>query len=274
MAEPFEIIGSASWWASAAGIRALAWEQAVADEVLADAFGFHALQLGLPEVNTLAGNRMPHRWLALQGLVAAPTQEPVVSLTCDFDALPFPSQSIDLVVLPHALEYARDAHLTLREVERVLVPEGRVLITGFNPWSLMGLARSAGRLRWMKQRRGRPDPIPSDQSLGSMAGGAGETVSVHRLRDWLRLLGFEVEAARFGCFGPPLRTERWLERWRWLDILGARWLPVFGGVHALLAVKRVRGMRLVGLARRQARYAAATRAVAVHRQHREPPGSA
>jgi SAM-dependent methyltransferase len=269
MAEPAEIIGSASWWASPAGRRALAWEQSVADEVLADAFGFHALQLGLPAFQALSGNRMPHRWLAVQAGQAG--QQEAVALACDFDALPFPSQSIDLVVLPHALEAARDAHLTLREVERVLVPEGRVLITGFNPWSLHGLSRSALQML-ARRRRAATAGVAGTVATDPTASSAGETVSVHRLRDWLRLLGFEVEVARFGCFGPPLRTERWLDRWQWLDAVGARFFPVLGGVHALMAVKRVRGMRLVGLARRQARYAAAPRAVAVHRQHREPPG--
>jgi hypothetical protein len=98
-------------------------------------------------------------------------------------------------------------------------------------------------------------------------------MGVRRLRDWLRLLSFEVEGARFGGFLPPLEQARWLDRFGWADRAVARWCPVVGGVYALLAVKRVRGMRLVGLARRQARYASASRAVAVHRQHREPPPS-
>ena len=238
---------------------ALAWEQAVAEEALADAFGFHALQLGLPELQALAGNRIAHRWLALQAGVAHAGS----ALVCDFDALPFPSHSVDLVVLPHALEAARDAHLALREVERVLVPEGRLLLTGFNPWSLWGAAR------WIERRR-----FAVRAAVPTAEGAWGPALSVPRLRDWLRLLGFEVESARFGCFRPALRSERWLERWRWMDRVGARWWPVVGGVHALLAVKRVRGMRLVGMARRQARYAAAPRAVAVHRQHREPPDPA
>lgn len=264
----------------------LDWERRCADEVLADAFGFHAVQLGRPELDALDGNRMPHRWLALQRSAPAEAAgRPVFeseatrgtvralgaaevelqdapgsrrpALWCEFDALPFPSQSMDLVVLPHTLESARDAHLALREVERVLVPEGRVLITGFNPTSLWGLRHLRDR------RRHKPNPdVPPP---------TGETIGVRRLRDWLRLLSFEVEGARFGCFRPPVDQARWLERWAWADRVGGRWCPVAGGVYALLAVKRVRGMRLVGLARRQARYANAPRAVAVHRQHREPP---
>jgi SAM-dependent methyltransferase len=68
------------------------------------------------------------------------------ALHCDFDALPFPNQSLDLVLLPHTLELARDPHDTLREVERVLVPEGRVVIVGFNPASLWGLRQQRAHL--------------------------------------------------------------------------------------------------------------------------------
>ena len=39
--------------------------------------------------------------------------------------------------------------------------------------------------------------------------------------------------------------------------MGERWWPVFGAVYFLVAVKRVRGMRLVGLARHEARKARA-----------------
>lgn len=278
----------------------LQWEKSQADEVLADAFGFHALQMGLPDLSALEANRMPHRWLALQGespafgtgtgmtegfeadIALAESGQGYgagAALHCEFDALPFPSQSLDLVVLPHALEFSRDPHLTLREVERVLVPEGRVLITGFNPASLWGLRHRRERRRLMAgaTRSGLAvEQTPREPSL-SMAdhqvigGPIGETISVPRLRDWLRLLSFELEGARFGCFRPPMEQARWLDRWAWVDRLGARWCPVVGGVYALLAVKRVRGMRLVGLARRQARYASAPRAVAVQRHHRQPP---
>ena len=150
----------------------------MADEALADAFGFHALQLGLPAFDALAGNRMPHRWLAVQAGQAVPLSGAGAALSCDFDALPFPSQSIDLVVLPHALEAARDAHLALREVERVLVPEGRVLITGFNPWSFLGLTRRLDRVlnRWRQvQAAGGADGAVSPQGDH-----AAETVLVCR----------------------------------------------------------------------------------------------
>jgi ubiquinone/menaquinone biosynthesis C-methylase UbiE len=105
-----------------------------------------------------------------------------VALHCDFDSLPFPNQSLDLVVLPHALELAHDPHQTLREVERVLVPEGRVVILGFNPTSLWGMRQRMGRLR---QGMGGRKPLFLPRT--------GEFIGYWRLRDWLRLLSFEVD---------------------------------------------------------------------------------
>ncbi|MFP5397139.1 MAG: class I SAM-dependent methyltransferase [Gammaproteobacteria bacterium] len=256
----------AAWLATPPGRYLLDWEQSRVDQVVGDLFGFHALQLGLCQLDALRGNRMPHRWCASDhvDLVAQPEGAPraALALHCDFDALPFPAASIDLVVLPHTLEFARDAHRTLREVERVLVPEGRVVIFGFNAASLWGLRQRGGRLR---RRLGgaRETFLPR----------GGEFIGYWRLRDWLRLLSFEVEGGRFGCYAPPLTSQRWLQRWAWMDRVGDRWWPVFGAVYSLVAVKRVRGMRLVGLARAPHRRAKAAPAVVANRQrdpHHDP----
>ena len=66
-----------------------------------------------------------------------------------------------------------------------------------------------------------------------------------RIRDWLTLLGFETQSGGFGAYAPPVRSARWLERWRFLDRAGSRWWPVCGGVYVLQGVKRVQGMRLI-----------------------------
>jgi SAM-dependent methyltransferase len=245
MSESGAIIGLAHWLQTPGGRYLLAWEQARLDEAVADIFGFHALQLGLPELDALRGNRMPHRWLALEAdtTISAPSPGKVPAaalLRCDFDALPLDSQSLDLVVLPHTLEFARDAHLALREVERVLRPEGRAVILGFNPHSLWGLRQGLGHLR----RRVAPRSVRA-----LFLPSAGDLIGHRRLRDWLRLLSFEVEGEHFGCYRPPFDSAQWLARLGWLEPAGERWWPVFGAVYCVVAVKRVRGMRLVGLAR-------------------------
>jgi SAM-dependent methyltransferase len=265
------IIELAQWLQSPPGRYLLDWEQTQLDRAVTDVFGFHALQLGLPDLEALRANRMPHRWVASDSLrepesLALPAVADGLStlmpmsagsaLHCDFDALPFPSNSLDLVVLPHTLELARDPHDTLREVERVLVPEGRVVIVGFNPASLWGLRQSAGHLRH-RLGLGGALYLPS----------AGDFIGYRRVRDWLRLLGFEVEGGRFGCWRLPLRSEAGLARMAWLESAGARGWPVLGAVYLVEAVKRVRGMRLVGMARRRQVSARAAPAVVANRQN-------
>jgi len=272
------------WLATPPGRYLSAWEQDRLDAIVGDIFGFHALQLGLPEIDGLRSNRMPHRWLVVgeDGDLAVPRpplpdgaalgedsrvdsrSDPLAAaVLCDFDALPFASQSLDLIVLPHTLELARDAHEALREVERVLVPEGRVVVLGFNPASLWGLRQMLGR--WSIRLWSAQD------SDALFLPRTGEFIAHRRLRDWLQLLGFEVESSNFGCYRPALRTQRWLDRWRWLEGTGERWWPVFGAVYLVVAVKRVRGMRLIGLAKTRVPAPRAAPAVATHRHHRSSP---
>ncbi len=246
------IIELASWLQTPPGRYLLAWEQARLDDAVVDLFGFHALQLGLPELPGLQANRMPHRWLALDksaGQPKAALAGPGLALLCEFDVLPFENGSLDLVLLPHALDLAPDPHRLLREVERVLRPEGRLVILGLNPTSSWGLRQNLGR-----NLPGRAAPFLPPE---------GEFIAYWRLRDWLRLLSFEVEAAQFGCYRPPLRTEAWLARWSWIEPIGARWWPVLGAVYFIKAVKRVHGMRLLGLDKTRKPLRGAAPAVAV-----------
>ncbi|MDM0118253.1 class I SAM-dependent methyltransferase [Variovorax arabinosiphilus] len=253
-----QIIGLQDWFETPPGRYLLAWEQAQFDEAVADIFGYHALQLGLGCVDGLRANRMPHRWLA--------TTDPVVpapraAFLTDFAALPFSANSLDLVVLPHTLELSPDPHATLREVERVLVPEGRVVICGLNPASLWGMRQRRARLY---QRLGFGELFLPE---------AGDFIGYWRLRDWLRLLSFEVESGRFGAYRPAVRSDAWLERCRWFDRAGERWWPIFGAVYFLVAVKRVRGMRLLSADWRRASQRASAPVPIAGRVHRGPPTS-
>lgn len=209
--------------------RLLAWEQAQADELLADVFGYHAVQLGFPELQSLRHNRMPHRWQACTEFEwpADPPMAQAPDVWLDSRAWPWQADSLDLVVLPHTLERSTDPHACLREVERVLIPEGQVLITGLNPLSGWG---------W-RHVRGSPRLTPSrpQQAL----------IGYRRLRDWLRLLGFEVHVSRFGGWTPAMASEAWMRRLSWMERAGERWWPILGGMYLLLATKRVPAGRLL-----------------------------
>lgn len=205
------------WLETPQGRYLLDWEQAQFDRIVADIFGYYAVQFGLGQNGLLRASRMPHR------LQCAPEDGDV---RANAFALPFATGSLDLVVLPHVLEFSTHPHRVLREVERVLVPEGSVVISGFNPFSLWGIRRLVAK-------------------RGMAAPWNGQFRSVMRIRDWLTLLGFEVQGNGFGCYAPPVGSPRWLERWRVMDRAGPRWWPVLGAGYLIHGVKRVHGMRLI-----------------------------
>lgn len=220
---------------------------------MADIFGYHALQLGLPDLNALQASRMPHRWVAspywperddifaINSVAAKAINMPAIvensSLKIDFftefEALPFAENSLDLLILPHSLELSPDPHATLREAERVLMPEGKLIICGFNPLSLWGFKQKRSHL--YKRLNFGDLYLPE----------AGEFIGYRRLRDWLRLLNFDVEPGHFGCYRPAVRSESMLQRFAWMDKLGGQYWSVLGAVYFVVAVKRVRGMRMI-----------------------------
>lgn len=207
----------ADWLATDQGRYALAWEQAQFDNAVDDVFGFTALQIGLPGIDFLRENRMPYRGCA--------ALDPGASVISEPWALPVASHSVDLIALPHVLEFSPHPHRILREAERVLMPDGSIVISGFNPVSLWGARRAFG---------GR-DRAPWD----------GRFIGLLRLRDWLSLLGFELTGGRFGCYAPPFVQGKWLERFRFMEKAGDRWWPICGGVYVVRAIKRTVGMRLL-----------------------------
>lgn len=276
-----EIIGLDDWLQTPPGQRLLAWEQAQCAKAVADVFGFHALQLGLPELDALQANRMPHRWLALAHALTStsdparfPFEGRATGLVCDPAALPFQANSLDLLVLPHALEQSANPHAALREVARVLRPEGRVVITGLNPLSLWALrqrqAHVCGKLG-LKRLAESALYLPQ----------AGEFIGHWRLRDWLHLMGFELELTRFGLYHPAVRSEAWLQRFDWMERSGQRWWPILGAVYMVVAVKRVRGVRMLGPAWKPFRTSAVgvptavagrqAKAQSAHVAHQPPP---
>src|SRR5215212_6127346 len=181
------------WLSTPLGAYVLGWELAQYDNAVDDVFGFRAVQVGLPEVDFLRQNRIPYRFsLAL---------EPGAGVAADPLQMPLASQSVDLVALPHVLENHHNPHEVLREAERVLMPEGHVLISGFNPASLWRLAQIASS---------RKEEPPWDAKF----------IGLLRLRDWLRVLGFELNGGMFGCYAPPFRDKLWLDRFEFMEKAG------------------------------------------------------
>ena len=204
------------WIETPLGQYLLEREQDYFDRAVADVFGYNAFQLGMPQVALLRASRIPLR--------ARIAPEGGVDMRADFRDLALASASADLVVLPHVLEFAEHPHQILREVARVLMPEGHVVLSGFNPLSLWGWRRifNRGDYPW-----------------------SGSFITLMRVKDWLALLGFEVIGGQMACYAPPSRQQKWLERFKFMEAAGDRWWPIAGGVYFLQAVKRVRGVRLI-----------------------------
>lgn len=139
------------------------------------------------------------------------------------EQLPFQSNSMDIVVLVHSLDFSSSPHRVLREAERVLAPEGYLLVLGFNLVSLWGAAHSVPAL----QQRGAP--------------WNGQYFTQRRIRDWLALLDLEMVAAEHHFYRPPVSRAQMQERLLPLESWASRLAPWFGGVHLTVARKHVIG---------------------------------
>jgi SAM-dependent methyltransferase len=191
-------------------------------QLLPGLFGYHLLQLGdvLGE-GLLAGSRISHRIVMGDELPVNGARPPQLEYLRGKPAqLPLASDSIDLVLLPHLLEFERSPHQVLREVERVLIPEGHLVFLCFNPLSLFGLRRLL-------------------QGWRNEAPWSGHFYTPMRLKDWLSLLGFETVLLRHYFYRPPLQHEVTLARLTRMEDLGQRSWPLLGGAYMLVAKKRV-----------------------------------
>jgi SAM-dependent methyltransferase len=161
-----------AWWESPLGRGLIAAESELLGEAFEDVFGWELLQVGAwgSGRELLAGSRTRRKSLVAAG---GPVSADIIARP---SLLPVLGDSVDAVLLPHTLEFAPDPYAVLREVDRVLTGEGRLIVLGFRPWSLWGM-----RARW--SREGFPP-------------GMRRLLSERRIREWLVLLGFEVERAR------------------------------------------------------------------------------
>ena len=205
-----------SWYTRDKGQYLLATTREAVDEVLDTAFGYHLLQTGCTRGHALFSNSpINHRIYAAEKMGAG------INLLALADELPLESDSVDTVIAHHTLDFADNPHQVLREIQRVLTPQGQLLLIGFNPHSLRGIG---ARLHGLSRK-----------SLWHRHAG----VSENRLTDWLHLLGCEVQdCTRLGAV--PLlgrgAMRRWLMR---LDNWSNRHNLPGGSVYILHAIKQV-----------------------------------
>lgn len=209
---------ASDWLASPPGRTLLELEASVLAEALADVVGFEMLQVGRwgQGASLAASARTQHHWLL------APDAQGPCTIRGNCDALPIASGSIEGVLLPHTLEHAPNPHEILREVDRVLMGEGQVAICGFNPYGPWGLRNRLSRGRYLPH--------------------AVRLLGEGRIRDWLRLLGFEVVLAQRFLFAAPWRRPRGAEPRSWAERRGPELFAPLAGAYVVKARKRVRAL--------------------------------
>lgn len=211
-----------AWFNSTAGRYLQAKEQALYDQAVFDLFGFNALQMGCLQMDLLRNSRIPNRYKSSE----FDTSSLGNHLRCYDDFLPFADMSLDLLLLPHRLEFSERPHQTLREAERVMMPDGHLLISGFNPLSSWGATAGLNKLV------SRKNYFPWN----------GQFIGLTRMKDWLALMGFEILSVEMCCHVPPFEQAAWHKRFVFMDKASERCCTMLGGVYFIVAKKRVVGM--------------------------------
>ncbi|MCP5419843.1 MAG: methyltransferase domain-containing protein [Gammaproteobacteria bacterium] len=203
------------WYSEPLGKQFGEAEAAALGDLLATLSGQRLLVLGVPEcAQGLASDSFHQHWrLTCFPPIAGCSSD----LVADPDALPIASRCVDVAVLCHVLECVADPYAVLREVERVLLPDGYVLTLGFNPFSPVGVWRSLG-LR--------------------AAPRVGRLVNMPRLQDWLARLDLESLCARYCFYWPWASPPPVRERQPLVQRLGPKWWPILGGAYVVMAKKR------------------------------------
>ena len=211
------------WFETPLGTHVLNTEQAVLDQLLPGFFGYNLLQLSVQNRSLFSSSPIQTKLqLALDSDNVESLRNPFIGRPT---SLPFENDSIDVAVLHHLLDYADSPQDILKEIGRVTLPMGHVVIVGFNPWSLWGLWRSALQFK---------ETSPWN----------GQFIGPGRLMDWLNLLDFKIDRAQYAIYRPPV--SRLIGRVNDYSQGVSRNLnlPV-GGVYVIVARKHVGSVRSI-----------------------------
>ena len=177
-------------------------------------FGYHLLKMGSlsSEIST--------KDCAIKNQFSITQKYDGGDIVADIDDLPLLEHSVDVCLLSHALEFSLDPHHIIREANRVLIPNGYLVITGFNPMSLAGLNRLLPYRR--KQ-------MPWSEHF----------FSPMRIKDWLHLMGFEILAddrCLHSSLSGKINKNRMASTWQ---NIAQKYLKPLGSIYVIVAKKRV-----------------------------------
>ncbi len=204
------------WFERPFGKRLLQQEQVQLNETLPEMFGFHLLQMSaVPGGLSTVSSTINHRF------IFTPEKEYRTSTISEFEALPLPSDTVDVCILHHALEFSSQPHQLLREAARVTIPHGYLIIFLYNPWSLWGLLKQIRHIIFAQ-----PDSCYHD-------------LRRHRVEDWLRLLDFTPISVTRVAYQPPVQSLSWLERFSAIGYFMQKYQLYGGAAKVLVARKEV-----------------------------------
>ena len=206
------------WLKGTTGSILARYEREKIGRILPDLFGYHITQIGRYDGGVLDSASRIRNKIELH-LDEDGSRDCGCGILSSVASLPFAAHSIDVVVIPHVLEFIPDPGALLKEIDRVLIDDGRLIVVGFNPWSLWGL--------WRLYPLWRNRPPWNGRFHGTA-----------KLKQWLSVLDFELlEVDRF-LFRPPCKHKYLLRRLLFLEKLGKYCWPFFGAAYIIVAQKR------------------------------------
>ena len=208
-------VALAAWLQTPLGKQLLEAESKQLSPVLSRIFGYHILQISSSNSTELLSESPVGHKISFAPGYAEDIKQPVA----DAEALPLTSGSVDAVLVHHALDFTPDSHRLLREATRVIMPGGRLLIIGFNPFSFWGLSKL------LRLRKNTP--------------WNARFITASRVTDWLKLLEFHVESVSYGAWVPPVNHAGLMRHAEKFERLGNRFQLPLGGFYMVVATKQV-----------------------------------
>ena len=218
------------WYSTPLGKAVLSQEELLVDQAINNLFGYFIVQLESPCHNLMDSSRIQNKLLiSSEQDQAFKSDKHYHFVAADLDYLPIGKEKVDVVLLPHTLEVADDPYYLLRQVDRVLLPEGHIVVTGFNPYGCLVL-----RHRWFKRHE---------------AFTQVKLERLSRIKEWLEVLGYDVQLQKFStvtCFAQREGASKWMVAIEWVENHLSKLGLKFGNVYCLVAKKRVDSPTLVG----------------------------
>lgn len=204
------------WYHTPLGHLLFKTENKQLHEFLENRYGYYLLQLGGPtQADYLIASPIGHKiYFDMQ----QSSNNHNSSVIGQFDDLPFLPNSIDIVITQHILEFAKQPRKILNEIYHILIPEGHVVIIGFNPLSLWGFMHLCKRA------------VPPWQ---------GKFINISRMRCWLRQLGFSIVKYKTFLFRAPLFNENTIQKISFMEKIVSKLCPWCGAIYMIVAKKTV-----------------------------------